>query len=135
MYSFSHWHSRYTVHRVLLRLDVWKKCLKSVIQISMHAWLYRSLNITTLYYFVFASLITCSTMFTTLSSLFNDLDQSTWCSLEINIQFINQNLMGYMSIDPNYIPLFNLHLEAVDFFNVQAAKFRHIESIFKGNLA
>lgn len=44
--------------------------------------------------------------------------------------------MGYMSIDPNYIPLFNLHLEAVDFFNVQAAKFRHIiESIFKGNLA
>lgn len=26
--------------------------------------------------------------------------------------------MGYMSIDPNYIPLFNLHLEAVDFFNV-----------------
>lgn len=74
-------------------------------------------------------------MFTTLSSLFNDLDQSTLCSLEINIQFINQNLMGYMSIDPNYIPLFNLHLEAVDFFNVQAAKFRHIESIFKGNLA
>lgn len=43
--------------------------------------------------------------------------------------------MGYMSIDRNYIPLFNLHFEALDFFNVQAAKFRHIESIFKGNLA
>lgn len=43
--------------------------------------------------------------------------------------------MGYMSIDPNYIPLFNLHLEAVDFFNLQAAKFRHIESIFEGDLS
>lgn len=43
--------------------------------------------------------------------------------------------MGYMSIDPNYIPLFNLHLEAVDFFNLQAAKLRHIESIFKGDLS
>lgn len=70
-----------------------------------------------------------------LSSLFNDLDLSTSRSFVINIQFINQNLMGYMSIDPNYIPLFNLHLEAVDFFNLQAAKFRHIESIFKGDLS
>lgn len=58
-------------------------------------------------------LIPCSIKFITLSSLFNDLDLSTSRSFVINIQFINQNLMGYMSIDPNYIPLFNLHLEAV----------------------
>lgn len=80
-------------------------------------------------------LIPCRIKFITLSSLFNDLDLSTSRSFVINIQFINQNLMGYMSIDPNYIPLFNLHLEAVDFFNLQAAKFRHIESIFKGDLS
>lgn len=84
---------------------------------------------------VFALLIPCSIKFITLSLLLNDLDLSTSRSFVINIQFINQNLMGYMSIDPNYIPLFNLHLEAVDFFNDQAAKFRHIESIFKGDLS